>query len=78
VSVVLDTAGGTLELRARGQPVFRRSLRTTYGVTLGSNRDSAVYDPRGLGYGLSNLSVTVRRGAVVDTVTMSRMGRVRW
>jgi hypothetical protein len=37
-----------------------------------------VYDSRGLGYGVSNVTVTVRRGSIVDTLTMSRMGRVRW
>jgi Tfp pilus assembly protein FimT len=78
VAIVLDTANGAIEIRSRGQRVLRRSLGTIYGVRLTTNRDSAVYDPRGLGYGVSNLSVTVRRGAMVDTLTMSRLGRVRW
>lgn len=78
VAVVFDTAGGTVVLRAGGTLVRRTGLTTIYGVSLGANRDSAVYDPRGLGYGLSNLTVTVRRGTFVDTLTMSRLGRVRW
>jgi prepilin-type N-terminal cleavage/methylation domain-containing protein len=78
VAVVLDTVHAAIELSSRGQRVFRRSLGMVYGVSLASNRDSAVYDARGLGYGVSNLSVTVRRGAMVDTLTMSRLGRVRW
>jgi prepilin-type N-terminal cleavage/methylation domain-containing protein len=78
VVVVLDTAGGSMELRSAGRPILRRPLATMYGVVIRSNRDSVVYDPRGLGYGLANLSVTVRRGSIVDTLTMSRLGRVRW
>ncbi|MDB4878402.1 MAG: hypothetical protein JWM41_4848 [Gemmatimonadetes bacterium] len=78
VAIVFDTSGGTLEVRSAGHTVWRRALRSMYGIALGANRDSAVYDARGLGYGVSNLSVTVRRGALADTLTMSRMGRVRW
>jgi len=78
VAVVLDTAGGAIELRSHGQTITRRALRAAYGIALASDRDSTVYDPRGLGYGLANLTVTVRRGAIVDTLTMSRLGRVRW
>jgi prepilin-type N-terminal cleavage/methylation domain-containing protein len=77
-AVVFDTAAGTVEVRFQGQPLLRRPLRSIYGIVLASNRDSAVYDPRGLGYGVTNLTVVVRRGAMVDTLTMSRLGRVRW
>ena len=93
VAVVLDTASGTVEVRAEGvagvagvragegegtERLTRRTLGATYGIVLGADRDSAVYDARGVGYGVSNLSVTARRGAIVDTLTMSRLGRVRW
>ena len=78
VAVVFDTAAGAFEVRSDGTVVTRRLLRAVYGTSLASNRDSAVYDPRGLGYGVTNLTVTVRRGAMVDTLTMSRLGRVRW
>jgi Tfp pilus assembly protein FimT len=78
VAIVLDTVSGTVFVRTTGRSLRRSNLRSSYGVMLGSNRDSSVYDPRGIGYGLSNLTVTVRRGTFVDTLTMSRMGRVRW
>ena len=77
-AVVFDTAGGTVDVRTGGRSLFKRPLGSLYGITLAANRDSAVYDPRGLGYGVSNLTVTVRRGRMVDTLTMSRLGRVRW
>jgi Tfp pilus assembly protein FimT len=78
VAVVLDTGRAVVHVRAGGQILFDRDLRAAYGIALGSNRDSLVYDPRGLGYGLSNLTVTVRSGSIVDTLTMSRLGRVKW
>lgn len=78
VAVVVDTATGDILLRAGGRILLHHGLRTAYGVLLGSDRDSAVYDPRGLAYGLSNLSITIHRGNFSDTLTMSRLGRVRW
>ena len=78
VSVVLDTASGTVEVHSGNTRLWRRTLGGSFGIVLGANRDSAVYDPRGLGYGVSNLSLSVRRGEMVDTLTMSRLGRVRW
>lgn len=78
VAVVLDTAGDVVELRTGGERILRRELGALYGIVLGANRDSAVYDARGLGFGASNLSVTARRGRIVDTLSMSRLGRVRW
>ena len=78
VAVVLDTANGAVEVRAAGDRIVRRELGAIYGIVLGSNRDSAVYDARGLGFGASNLSIVARRGRIVDTLSMSRLGRVRW
>jgi len=78
VAVVFDTAAGVVRLRSAGEVLMRRTLRASYSVSVGANRDSAVYDARGLGYGVSNISVTVRRGSFVDTLTMSRLGRTAW
>ena len=78
VTIALDTTDGTVEVRANGRPVLRRAITGVFGVGLSSNRDTAVFDPRGLGHGLSNLTVTVTRGQIVDTLTMSRLGRVKW
>jgi type IV fimbrial biogenesis protein FimT len=78
VAVVFDTAAGVVRVRSAAGGIRRSDLLATFGVTVATNRDSAVYDPRGFGYGLSNLSVIVRRGKFVDTLTMSRLGRVRW
>ncbi len=77
-SVVLDTVAGVVEVRSGGVRITRRQLGDAYGIVLSSNRDSAVYDARGLGYGVTNLTVTARRGRFVDTLTMSRLGRTKW
>ena len=78
VAVVFDTARGVIQVRFAGRSLMHRALGATYGITLACNRDSAVYDARGLGYGVTNLTLVVRRGGMVDTLTMSRLGRVRW
>src|SRR5262245_14140860 len=78
VTIVVDTTSASVELRDANGRILRRSLGAMYGIVLTANRDSVVYDPRGLAFGLSNLSVTVRRRGIVDTLTMSRLGRVRW
>jgi prepilin-type N-terminal cleavage/methylation domain-containing protein len=78
VAVVFDTASGSVALRTPSGTIRRCPLRAEYGILLGANRDSAVYDARGLGHGVSNITVTIRRGTMIDTLTMSRLGRVRW
>jgi prepilin-type N-terminal cleavage/methylation domain-containing protein len=78
VAVLLDTARGVVQVRSGTQVMLRRALGAAYGVVLAVNRDSVGYDARGLGHGLANLTVTIRSNSMVDTLTMSRLGRVRW
>jgi len=77
VTVGIDAARGDVELRAGGARLMRRSLTASYDVSITANRDSTVYDPRGVGFGLANFTIVVRRGTAVDTLRMSRLGRVR-
>ena len=78
VALVFDTTAGVVQIRSADGPIRRSDLAASFGVALSANRDSAVYDPRGVGYGVSNLTITVRRGNFVDTLRMSRLGRTRW
>ena len=78
VAVVIDTAAGELSVRSGHRVVSRRQLRAIYSVLVSANRDSAVYDARGLGYGVSNITIRIRRGSFVVTLTMSRLGRLTW
>ncbi|HET9423786.1 MAG TPA: GspH/FimT family pseudopilin [Gemmatimonadaceae bacterium] len=77
VAVVLDTAGGTVVVRAGPAELARVSLRERYGVRISATRDSMSYDPRGLGYGAANLAVVARRGRGAETLYVSRLGRAR-
>ena len=77
-AVVIDTAAGELVVRSSGETIARRTIQRSYGVGLRVNRDSVVYDSRGLGYGVSNVTLLVRRGTFVDTLSMSRLGRLRY
>jgi hypothetical protein len=77
-AIVLDSANGELVVRSAGQTITRRTILRSYGVGLHANRDSVMYDSRGLGYGVSNVTLLVQRGTFVDTLSMSRLGRVRY
>jgi prepilin-type N-terminal cleavage/methylation domain-containing protein len=49
------------------------------GVTLEVSNPVVVFDPIGLAWGLSNTKVVLRRGTRSETITVSRLGRVkRW
>lgn len=63
VHVTSDTVA-VLDLRARG-------------VTLLTTRDSMTYTSNGLGFGAANLRVILARGRSQDTITVSRLGRVK-
>lgn len=77
VAVVIDTAAGSIVVRAGLTAIASRSLRASYGVRLVGSRDSMSYDPRGLGYGAANLTVVARRGRAAETLFVSRLGRTR-
>lgn len=76
-TVVIDTAAGALALVVGPDTVICRDERAAYGVHLHATRASATYTPLGMGFGVSNLTLVATRGAAAETVTVSRLGRVR-
>lgn len=68
---------GTVTVHTAGDTMHRVPLAHVHGVTLEASRDSMAYLPSGLGYGAANVRLVLRRGAHADTVTISRLGRVR-
>ncbi len=76
-AVRLSEADGRLTVHAGADSLARLALAHTHGVALTTTRDSMSYLPSGLGFGASNLSLVLARGTVVDTITVSRLGRVR-
>jgi prepilin-type N-terminal cleavage/methylation domain-containing protein len=77
VAVTIDTATAQVYVRAGPDTLEHLDLRDVHGVTLEASRDSVAYTPMGLGYGAANTRLVLRRGSAVDTVTVSRLGRVR-
>lgn len=77
VAVDLDSTSGVVRIRRGTDRLLVRNIAQAHGVRLGNTRDSLTYDAHGLGRGAANLSVIIRRGAAVETVFVSRFGRVR-
>ena len=74
---MIDSASASLVGRSYADTVAHRMLASSHGVSLTVSRDSMAYAPNGLGYGASNLTVILRRGAAAETIFVSRLGRVR-
>ena len=72
-----DTARGEPRVIADGDTLMVHQIGTELGVTLRASRDSVVYGPSGRGYGATNTTLIVALGGIEDTVTVSRLGRVR-
>ena len=75
-SVEIDTAERVIRIRSGGSLLRERDLGV-HDVKLSATRARMEYSPTGMGYGAANLSVVVRRNGSVDTVFVSRLGRVR-
>jgi prepilin-type N-terminal cleavage/methylation domain-containing protein len=60
-------------------PWWRRPGPDDFGVRLEVSNPEVIFGPTGLGWGASNTAVALRRGSQVETITTSRLGRVkRW
>jgi prepilin-type N-terminal cleavage/methylation domain-containing protein len=76
-TVDIDTATQTVYVSVGADTVRRGRIGTDHGVKLSASRVRMSYSATGMGYGAANLSVVVRRNAAVDTVFVSRLGRLR-
>ncbi len=76
-TVEIDTAARTMYVSIGGDTIRKRDIGADHDVQLAASRVRMSYSPTGIGYGAANLSVVVRRSSVVDTVFVSRLGRVR-
>ena len=60
-------------------PWWRTPGPASHGVTLEVSNPVVTFGPNGIGWGASNTKIVLRRGSQVETITTSRVGRVkRW
>lgn len=76
-AVWFDTAAARIVVFAGPDTLADRPLGAVHGVTLRASRDSIAYAPNGMGYGAANTRLVLSRGGATDTLTISRLGRVR-
>jgi len=72
-----DSLRGELWDGARWQPGARWPGPAAHGVSVQVSNPIVTYAPNGVGWGASNTTVTLRRGSQIETITTSRVGRVR-
>jgi prepilin-type N-terminal cleavage/methylation domain-containing protein len=59
------------------QPFWRTPGPSSRGVTLETSNPVVIFGPTGMGWGASNTTVVLRRGSQAETITLSRLGRVK-
>jgi len=77
IALDIDLPRRSLSIRSGAELLRTREIGAAHGVNLSANRTSITYSPIGVGYGAANFSLIVSRGRVIDTVVVSRLGRVR-
>jgi prepilin-type N-terminal cleavage/methylation domain-containing protein len=73
----IDPSAQAINISVGSDTVRKRDIGAAHGVQLSATRSRMSYSATGMGYGAANLSVVVRRNSAVDTVFVSRLGRVR-
>jgi prepilin-type N-terminal cleavage/methylation domain-containing protein len=76
-TVDIDTVDQAIYVSVGVDTLRKREIGKDHGVRLSATRERMSYSATGMGYGAANLSVSVRRSSFVDTVFVSRLGRVR-
>jgi len=59
------------------EPYARWAGPASAGVSLTVSNPEVVFSPLGIAWGLGNTRIVLRRGSQVETITTSRLGRVR-
>ncbi len=76
-TVDVDTTRRTMSVRIGTDTLRRRDIGLIHDVRITASRSGIAYAATGMGYGAANITVVVRRGAAVDSIFVSRLGRVR-
>ena len=75
--LVIDERHATVRVESRGDTLLERDLGDLHHVALRASRDTITFAPSGLGYGVANSTIVVSIRARAETVTVSRLGRMR-
>ncbi len=59
------------------EPWWRTPGPASYGVSLAVSNPVVTFGPTGMGWGVSNTTIVLRRGSQAETITLSRVGRVK-
>ncbi len=59
------------------EPYARWAGPSSAGVSLTVSNPEVVFSPLGVAWGLGNTRIVLRRGSQIETITTSRLGRVR-
>jgi prepilin-type N-terminal cleavage/methylation domain-containing protein len=76
-TVEVDTVAQAIYVTIGADTLRKGEIGAEHGVRLSTSRVRMSYAATGVGYGAANLSVVVRRNDSVDTVFVSRLGRLR-
>jgi Tfp pilus assembly protein FimT len=76
-AIAFDSTSAVITVFAVRDTIECRPLFAVHGVRLAVTRDSIAYAANGMGYGAANTRVILSRGRHADTITVSRLGRVR-
>ncbi|MDP1892448.1 MAG: hypothetical protein Q8K55_16300 [Gemmatimonadaceae bacterium] len=75
---VVHAARGEVTVTCAGDTIARRAVGALHGVRLAASSDSVRYAPDGVATGVSNTTMLIMRGPLIDSIVVSRLGRVRW
>ena len=75
--VIVDEPRGSIRVEVGRDTLFHRALRDLHRVSLRASKDTVTYAPSGMGYGVSNSTIVVLLAQRAETVTVSRLGRMR-
>lgn len=59
------------------EPWWRTPGPASHGVSLEVSNPVVEFGPTGMGWGASNTKIVLRRGSQAETITLSRVGRVK-
>lgn len=75
--VIVDTRVPAITVVVNRDTVLRHVFTGEFRSRLSASRDTLRFGPTGRAYGVSNATLIVTAGSAAETVTVSRVGRVR-